>query len=411
MSQESTSFSVHAFAESQHGVQLVNSLPTDARLGNADFLIKMGGIAAANETYAKIPTPNILILETSQNKDVLLQQLDSLAENCDPETKVFLLVAKEDLAFQDELLEMGITAVFNITEPASAIITSLLTIIPEKKVSSVNNGVISILSSRPGAGGSTIAHNLAWALGVERNEPTILIDFDIAYGTVGLNYFRDPIETVETALNEAERGAVNGRYLKGLAINIENNLDIITSPANIYLNNQRSPNKFAEIANALSEEYKNVIIDLPAEWSPLVKHIAINSSQVLVVGSPDLSSLRNSKNIVTYLKKNKSVEQIQHIILNRVNEAKRKEIKLDDFEDSLEIPVLASIPYDSASTSHMELNGQMPLEKNNTSQFSKHVRNLANFVASGQRMQFETEEEDLVQKSPILSMIKKIANG
>ena len=48
--------------------------------------------------------------------------------------------------------------------------------------------VVAVIGAKGGVGASTVAHNLSWALAGDLELPTIVADFDLGFGTAGLDY-------------------------------------------------------------------------------------------------------------------------------------------------------------------------------------------------------------------------------
>src|SRR6187455_1040481 len=83
--------SIQAFCESVETAAAVQAAGEDRRLGKAHLKIQMGGMAAATEAYRSASTPNVIVLEFEQRGEVILAGLDSLAEVCDPGTRVIVI--------------------------------------------------------------------------------------------------------------------------------------------------------------------------------------------------------------------------------------------------------------------------------------------------------------------------------
>ena len=80
--------SIQAFCESPDIAAIVAAAISDRRMAKAHVKQNMGGAAAALEAYKNAPTPNVVVLEAPAGRDVLLAQLEELAEYCDAGTKV-----------------------------------------------------------------------------------------------------------------------------------------------------------------------------------------------------------------------------------------------------------------------------------------------------------------------------------
>src|SRR3979490_1416385 len=89
--------SVQAFCTSDATATAARGASEDRRLAKAHLSVHMGGIEAAIETYHKAPTPNVIILETERDHDILAG-LDELATVCAPGTRVVVIGSASGLA-------------------------------------------------------------------------------------------------------------------------------------------------------------------------------------------------------------------------------------------------------------------------------------------------------------------------
>ena len=80
--------SIQAFCETGDVADVIDRVGKDRRLSKVHLGVKTGGIADATEFYRTASTPNLLILETHDNPQDLMEKLSALAEVCDPSTKV-----------------------------------------------------------------------------------------------------------------------------------------------------------------------------------------------------------------------------------------------------------------------------------------------------------------------------------
>ena len=69
----------------------------------------MGGAAAAVEAYRNAPTPNVIVLEATANRDLLVEQLDELSQFCDAGTKVVVLGQVNDIVLYRQLMARGVS--------------------------------------------------------------------------------------------------------------------------------------------------------------------------------------------------------------------------------------------------------------------------------------------------------------
>src|SRR5271166_2589634 len=83
--------SIHAFCEFPDTGAALQRAGADRRLSKANLIVQLGGIQAAVEHYHGQVTPNLLMVETRLNGQAALDELDRLAEVCDPSTKVVII--------------------------------------------------------------------------------------------------------------------------------------------------------------------------------------------------------------------------------------------------------------------------------------------------------------------------------
>src|SRR3954462_229456 len=100
--------SVQAFGETVETAAAVQAAGEDRRLGKAHVKIQMGGATAAVEAYRNSPTPNVIILESENRSDDILNGLDKLAEVCDAGSRVVVIGRVNDVTLYRELTRRGV---------------------------------------------------------------------------------------------------------------------------------------------------------------------------------------------------------------------------------------------------------------------------------------------------------------
>ena len=99
--------SIHAFCEFPDTGAALQRAGADRRLSKAHLTVQLGGIAAAMEFYRDQVTPNLLIVETRLSGQAALDELDHLAEVCDPATKVIVVGRHNDVELYRDLMRRG----------------------------------------------------------------------------------------------------------------------------------------------------------------------------------------------------------------------------------------------------------------------------------------------------------------
>src|ERR1700683_3726471 len=95
--------SVQAFCETVETAAAIQAAGEDRRMAKAHLRIQMGGLIAAIEAYQSSPTPNVIMLESENRSEDILDGLDQLAPVCDASTRVVVIGRMNDVALYRRL--------------------------------------------------------------------------------------------------------------------------------------------------------------------------------------------------------------------------------------------------------------------------------------------------------------------
>jgi pilus assembly protein CpaE len=369
--------SIHAFCEFPDTGTALQRAGADRRLSKAHMNVQLGGISAAVEHYTGQITPNLLIVETSQNGQAALNELDRLAEVCDPSTKVIVVGRVNDVEMYRELMRRGASEY--LVAPINPLhiieVISGLYLDPDAKPI---GRILSFIGARGGAGSSTLAHNVAWAIAEELHINTTLIDFDLPFGTVGLNFNEEGGQGTADALSAPER--LDDVLLDRLLIKHGEHLSLFTAPGMLDRDYEAVPEAYESVLDAVRSTSPCVIVDLPHVWTPWVRQALVSSDEIIVVATPDLASLRNAKNIIDLAKAARPNDSIPKLVINQIGQPKRPEIPVKDFSETIGFAASAAVPYEPALFGTAANNGQMLMELNAKCASAEAMRRLAGVV-------------------------------
>src|SRR5271169_6052214 len=351
--------SIQAFCESPDLAAIVSAAISDRRMAKAHIKLNMGGAPAAVEAYKSAPTPNVVVLEAPAGRDVLLAQLEELAEYCDAGTKVVVLGKLNDIVLYRQLIARGVSeylvAPFGVVDFVQAM--SQLFSVPGAKPL---GRVIAVVGAKGGVGASTVAHNLAWSLASLTGMATIIADFDLAFGTAGLDYNQDPPQGVAEAVFAPER--VDAVLVDRLLSKCGDHLSLLAAPATLDRVLDFGEASFDSLVEAMRASTPWVVLDVPHLWSGWARRILVSADEVLVVASPDLANLRNTKNLIDNVKSARLNDAPPRLVLNGVGMLKRPEIAAAEFAKAVETSPTAVIPHDAKLFGAAANNGQMIAE-------------------------------------------------
>ncbi|ODN70903.1 AAA family ATPase [Methylobrevis pamukkalensis] len=351
--------SIQAFVESPEIAALLETVASDRRLARAHVKIHMGGIGAATEFYSSAPTPNLLFVESRDSRDDALVALDGLSGVCDPGSKVVVLGHVNDVILYRELLRRGISEYMVTPFDMYDVIRTITEIYFDPEAEPVGR-TIAFVGAKGGAGSSTVAHNVGFALSRASESDVVIADLDLAWGTAGLDFNQDPTQGIADAVFSPER--IDDVFLDRILSKCSDNLSLLAAPATLERTYDFEEEAFTGLIDVVRVGVPAVVLDMPHVWTAWARRTLASVDEVVVTAAPDLASLRNVKNIFDQLKVLRPNDQQPRLVLNQVGLPKRPEIKPDDFQKALGLTPMAVIPFDAQMFGTAANNGQMIAE-------------------------------------------------
>ena len=390
--------SVQAFCDTVETAAAVQSAGEDRRLAKAHLKIQMGGMAAAIEAYRSAPTPNVIILETGTNGDILAG-LDQLAAVCDAGTRVIVIGRLNDVALYRELVRRGVSDYLIAPIVTIDVVRSVCNLFSAPEAKAVGR-VLAVVGAKGGVGASTVAHNVAWAIARDLALDSVVADLDLAFGTAGLDYNQDPPQGIAEAVFSPDR--VDTAFIDRLLSKCTDHLSLLAAPATLDRVYDFGAEAFDAIFDTLRTTMPCTVLDVPHQWSGWTKRALIAADDILVVAVPDLANLRNTKNLVDLLKASRPNDRAPLYCLNQVGVPKRPEINAAEFAKAIEAEPIATIPFDPQIFGSAANNGQMIAE------ISANHRTIEMFLQIAQRLtgRGETKKPRGSFLSPLLEKLR-----
>jgi pilus assembly protein CpaE len=350
--------SVQAFCETVATAATVQSAAEDRRLTKAHLSVHMGGVAAAIEAYHKAPTPNVIVLETQEQTNILAG-LDELAGVCDPGTRVIVIGSANDLAPYRELVRRGVNDYVIGPVQVLDVVRSICSLFSASEAVTVGR-MIAVMGAKGGVGASTVAHNAAWAIARDLALDSVVIDLDLAFGTAGLDYNQDPVQGIANAVFSPDR--LDSSYMDRLLAKCTDHLSLLAAPATLDQVYDFGADAFDAIFDTLRMTTPCIVLDVPHQWTAWTKRALLGADDILIVAEPDLANMRNTRNMMNLLKASRPNDRPPLYCLNQVGMPKRPEIEVKAFAKTIETQPIATIPFDSKMFGMAANNGQMIAE-------------------------------------------------
>ena len=347
---------MHAWCETEGVARPLIRAGEDRRMAKVTAKVEPGGVKAAVASYQYAATPNLLIVETRAEPANVMAELEMLAEVCDPSTKVVVIGHYNDIGLYRELIRSGISEYLVAPLSVADVIGMVAGIFVDPDAEPLGRS-IAFVGARGGTGASTICHNVAFAASKLFGAEVIIADLDLPFGTANINFDRDPATGVAEAIADPDR--LDDTYLDRLLAKCSDNLSLLAAPSMLDKTFDQDGEAFTNLIDVAQRGAPTVILDVPHVWCEWTRNVLGRADELVVVATPDLTSLRNAKNIIDTLKGMRPTDGPPKLVMNQVGVPKRPEISLTDFADPLGLKPVATFAFDPVLWGNASNNGQM----------------------------------------------------
>ncbi|POB13038.1 MULTISPECIES: ATPase, T2SS/T4P/T4SS family [Pseudomonadati] len=237
--------------------------------------------------------------------------------------------------------------------------------------------IITVIGGKGGVGKSQVATNLAFAFSGEKRSKTLLLDFDQrASGDLNL------LTGIKTNKNLKDlfnfNGNIDPRTFQPFVNMHPSGVHYIGLPNDPVATEGMSVDGAGKVLKAVKSMYPLTVIDVGTEITDLTAKALEHSTMILVVITPDLLALNQTKRLVSELITMMFPKEMIHFVFNQAQ--KGHPVTADVAGKSVGRPVLAQIQKDE-QTCAMAINQKKPVmlaAKN--SAFAKGVTELVRTI-------------------------------
>lgn len=348
-----------------------------------------GGLRNAIQSLSVSASPAILIVDLSESGDPL-NDINALAEVCEPGTVVIAIGQVNDVRLYRDLLASGIHDYLLKPLNAQAVHDALngaLTVFTTPKGG--EDGAVkrhistAVVGTRGGVGASTLATSLAWLFSNDHSAPTALLDLDVHFGTGALALDLEPGRGLTDAIDNPSR--IDGLFIERAMIRANDNLSILSAEAPISQPLMTDGSAFVQLEEEFRQAFEMTVIDMPRNMLINFPQLLADVNLVVLSCELTLASARDTIRILSWLKTN-AAHAHPMVIANKVQPG-IAEISKADFEASIERKLDFVVPFDIKAASNAAKLGQVFVEANKNSKATSAIKQIA------ERIMGATEED------------------
>lgn len=334
--------SVDFYALDEGTAALAQQLASDWRFARVSVRIERTGIEVAVEHYKETPSPELIIIETNDISEAFLEHLGSLAGVCAAGTDAVIVGPKNDVHLYRSLVEMGVKDY--LVRPVSEV--DLVKVIAKALIDKrglSGSRLVSVIGAKGGVGTTAITQLLAWNIAEVLKQKTMLMDVAGSSGSIGIAYGLEPTTTRVEAVRLGASGSEDD--MKRICQTVSENLSALICGGEPLLTESPDPDSIEQLVNRVMQKYPVVVVDLSSANQMVQKRLLARSSEIVVVTTPMLSALRNTRTLMGELKTIKSHLKEVDLVINMQGMASSEEVPLQDIKTALNMDPSAVIPY------------------------------------------------------------------
>ncbi len=200
--------------------------------------------------------------------------------------------------------------------------------------------VLVILSPKGGVGKTTIATNLAVALGQKHPMQAVVVDYDAQFGDVASMLNVSAPHTIEEAFTED--GVHPSLVLKGLLVTYDDNLLVMSGSDSPAAMEKVSSPQATQLIRQLSEEYPFVIVDTGSGLTDESLAALEVATDIIFVTTMDVSAVKALRRSIDLLDRLNLLPRHRYLLVNMADSGTG--LSADDIGAAMRMEVDAVIP-------------------------------------------------------------------
>jgi len=219
--------------------------------------------------------------------------------------------------------------------------------------------ILTVFGAKGGIGKTTITTNVATAIARNTDNSVLIMDLDTRFGDVAIMLDIDPQLTVAEMAQQVQ--SLDRQTFKSALVEHSSGVFVLPSPKHPNHWRQVEAEDIRELARFASRMFDYVILDTPGAFNDVVGAALDVATQVLVVTSVDMASIKDTSFVLDVLESEGFPEDRLFLVVNHPNGANT--IRSADIERVLRKKVFWEIPHDSQMTLATQVGSPVVISK------------------------------------------------
>ncbi|CAA0084978.1 Septum site-determining protein MinD [BD1-7 clade bacterium] len=309
-----------------------------SHLSFVDLQCMGGGMMAAAEWCRQNTSPDLLIVDVSDCDDIL-SKVDTLADVCEPHTKVVVVGRDADINLFRRLIGMGVSDYLHFPLDQNTVADALANVIGSTQGRERLGKTLAVVGCGGGVGTTSVVANLCWHLAYAEQVKTAACDYDIYTGDLDLLLGSEANSQFRLLLGDA--GRLDDLLLDRALVDIDDRLALLKAvgPNNTEQDITIDPAALPMVNHLLQKRHNYVVWDLPprAVFNAGGQQLLLGADTLVLVLSNTLTSVRQLHYCLQLAQQRPGMRVFT--VLNHVQNDKFAHLKQAQIEQAINRPI------------------------------------------------------------------------
>jgi pilus assembly protein CpaE len=374
-----------------------DSIRTSVSAAMPTVQIRDGGIQTAITAMSQQDPPEILVVDFA-DLEAPESALRTLRTLCSPTTKIVGVGSVNDIHLFHSLVDAGATdyLVKPFTAEEFTRVIEHVTIGAAKDAINTNARTVLVTGIRGGVGASSLVTGMGWHLAERAGVNVAIVDLDLIFGTVALEYDLEPSHGLREILENPER--VDSLFIDSAVVHATEHLSILAAEELLEDPPDIKAGAMDLLIAELSKQSDCIFVDVPC--SLLVAHPEIMSqaSHLVIVSEMKLAAIRDIMRLATFVR-DSGREISLSVIANKVSSKEKPEVTKKEFARGIGMPVEFVLPWDPKALTEAAKSGRAVTDAVPKSPLSRGIIDAA--------MALSHQQDAEIEKKSFWSQFKK----
>ena len=278
-----------------------------------------------------------------------------------------------DIILYRELIKQGVSEYIVRPNSPLQIIKTIADLYVDPSAPPIGK-TIAFVGARGGVGSSTLAHNVGWCSAEEFHSDTVILDLDLPFGTVSLDFDEEASAGLVEALASPER--LDDVLLDRLLQKHTDRLSLFTAPSMLDRDFDLDDQAFETVLDVVRGTAPTIVVDVPHLWTSWSKRILMTADEIVITATPDLASFRNTKNLIDILGAARPNDSSPTLVINQFD-PKTSAVQAAQFAEHVGIKPAQVINWDPQLFGAAATNASPVTEVGGKSKTAQSIRDLA----------------------------------